>query len=222
MDRLAPEHPYPAAVHDVWETLLWTLHEGATVLSLNLHRYSVGGSSAGANLAAVIPQKLLGRADLRPKITLKLQLLVVPITDNTATVDNNPTWRDNEYTPALSALKMMWYRKHYLPNEATWGDVEASPLLLADELFADLPPAQILVGEVDVLRHEGEEYARKLRDAGVPAFVEVMKGMPHRKFSSDLCNLPSDVGEQPSWRWMLHWTKDSVRSTSCATASTRL
>ena len=177
----------------MWETLLWTLHEGATILNLNLHRYAVAGSSAGANLAAVIPQKLLGRADLRHKITLKLQLLVVPITDNTATVDSNPSWAYNEYTPALSALKMMWYRRHYLPDKNTWADIEASPLLLSDELFAGLPPAQIVVGEVDILRHEGEEYARKLRDAGVVANVEVMNGMPHRESNFALYRLPSNI-----------------------------
>jgi acetyl esterase/lipase len=165
----------------MWETLLWTLGEGSQILHLNLHRFAVGGSSAGANLAAVVAQKLLARPELQPKLTLKFQLLVVPVTDNTATVENNPTWRDCEHTVALPALKMMWYRKHYLPDRNTWGDVEASPLLLPAEKFAELPPAQILVGEVDVLRHEGEEYARKLREAGVAANVEVMKGMPHRE-----------------------------------------
>lgn len=151
------------------------------MLNLDLHRSSVGGSSAGANLAAVLAQKVLDKPELASRITLKLQLLTVPITDNTATVETNPTWREYEHTPALPALKMMWYRKHYLPDETRWAETEASPLRLPAEKFAKLPPAQILVGEVDVLRHEAEEYARKLRAAGVAADVEVMKGMPHRK-----------------------------------------
>lgn len=213
--RLAPEDPYPAAVHDVWETLLWTVSEGAHILNLNLHRYAVGGSSAGANLAAVMAQKLLSRPDIRSKLTLKLQLLTVPVTDNTATIENNKTWKDCEHTPALPALKMMWYRKHYLPDESTWADVEASPLLLPANKFAELPPAQILVGEVDVLRHEGEEYARKLQEAGVAADVEVMKGMPHRK-SRCKPQSSSDSPLQPSWPWTAFSTKGEGPSPSCA------
>jgi acetyl esterase/lipase len=155
--------------------------EGAAELNLDLARYTVGGSSAGANLAAVMAQKLLSRPEISSKLKVLFQLLVVPVTDNTATVETNPTWKDCEFTPALPALKMMWYRRHYLPDEETWTETDASPLLFPAEKFAELPPAQVLVGELDVLRHEGEEYARKLRDAGVPAEVEVMKGMPHRK-----------------------------------------
>lgn len=159
------------------------------MLNLDLNRYAVGGSSAGANLAAVMAQKLLLRPELRSKLNIRLQLLTVPVTDNTATVETNKTWKACEFTPALSAVKMMWYRNHYLPDPATWSDPEASPLLFPAEKFADLPPAQILVGELDVLRHEGEEFARKLHEAGVKADVEVMKGMPHRKLTfSSLCN----------------------------------
>jgi len=183
--RLAPEDPYPAAVHDVWEALLWTVSEGAQVLNLNLHRFAVGGSSAGANLAAVLTQKLLSRPEIHSQVTMKFQLLVVPVTDNTATVENNKTWKEFEFTPALPALKMMWYRKHYLPDINSWADTDASPLLFSADHFARLPPAQILVGEVDVLRSEGEEYARKLREAGVAVDVEVMRGMPHPFMAMD-------------------------------------
>lgn len=182
-NRLAPEAPFPAAVHDVWEALLWSVDDGASLLNLDLQRYSVGGSSAGANLAAVTAQRLVSRPDIGSKLTLRLQLLVVPVTDNTATVETNRTWKEMEFTPALSALKMMWYRKHYLPDPQTWTNPEASPLLFPEDKFGALPQAQILVGELDVLRHEGEEFGRKLRDAGVTARVEVMRGMPHRKLS---------------------------------------
>lgn len=182
MCRLAPESPWPAAVHDTWESLLWSIGEGAQLLNLDLNRYAVGGSSAGGNLAAVMAQKLLSRPEIKSKLKIRLQLLTVPVTDNTATVETNKTWKACEFTPALSAVKMLWYRDHYLPDPATRSDPEASPLLFPTEKFAELPPAQILVGEMDVLRHEGEEFARKLREAGVQADVEVMKGMPHRKF----------------------------------------
>jgi acetyl esterase/lipase len=182
--RLAPEDPYPAAVVDVWEALLWSISEGAVALKLDIQQYALAGASAGANLAAVMAQRLLSRPEVRSQIGIKLQLLVVPVTDNTATVDNNPTWKAYEFTPALSAAKMMWYRRHYLPNPKTWTEPEASPLLLSAKQFVGLPPAQILVGELDILRHDGEEYARKLRAAGVDVKLEIMPGMPHRECHS--------------------------------------
>lgn len=80
---------------------------------------------------------------------------------------------------------MLWYRRHYLPDQETWGSVEASPLFATDEVFTKLPPAVVLVGELDVLRWEGEEYARKLQGAGVEAKVELMKGMPHPFLAMD-------------------------------------
>lgn len=188
--RLAPEHPYPAAVHDSWEALLWTVTKGAQVLNLNVSKLAIGGSSAGGNLAAVMTQKALLLRQQRPSflsrdIEFLKQLLIVPVTDNTASVENNPTYKSSEHVPALPALKMLWFRNHYLPNRDTWVETEASPLLFPAERFADLPPAIVIVGQLDVLRHEGEEYARKLRDAGVEAKVEVMPGMPHPFLAMD-------------------------------------
>jgi acetyl esterase/lipase len=183
--RLAPERPFPAALHDSFETLLWTVRDGQTQLGLDLGKSSIGGSSAGANLAAVVTQRVASRPELAAKIAFRIQLLVVPVTDNTATVENNPTWREFEHTAGLSVSKMLWYRSHYLPDPTTRSDPEASPLLFPSEEFAMLPPAVILVGELDVIRHEGEEYARKLSDAKVAARLEVMQGMPHSFLALD-------------------------------------
>jgi acetyl esterase/lipase len=149
---------------------------------------------------------------------MKFQLLVVPITDNTATLENNSTWKDCEHTPALNPEKMMYYRDHYLPSKRSWTDIEASPLLLPTEQFAGLPPAQILVGELDILRHDGEEYARKLRKSGVAADVEVMKGMPHRKSGHAQDGSVTYLLSQLSCQWMPSLMKAVARSTSCATA----
>ena len=188
--RLAPESPYPAAVHDSWEALLWTVTTGAKILKLDVSKIAIGGSSAGGNLAAVMTQKVLSLRQQRPSflsqdIKFLKQLLIVPVTDNTASVDSNPTYKSSEHVPALPALKMLWFRNHYLPDRTTWTDTEASPLLFPAEKFSELPPAMILVGQLDVLRHEGEAYARKLRDAGVQAKVEVMPGMPHPFLAMD-------------------------------------
>ena len=183
--RLAPEHPFPAAVHDCFETLLWTVNEGQQTLHLNLSKAAIGGSSAGANLAAAISQRALGRSDLTQKLVLKKQLLVVPVLDNTATPETSPTWKEFEFTAALPAEKLMWYRRHYLPDQSTHIDPQASPLLFPAEDFGRLPPAVILVAELDVVRHEGEEYARKLKEAGVDVRLDVCRGMPHPFISHD-------------------------------------
>ncbi len=78
----------------------------------------------------------------------------------------------------------MWYRCHYLPDEKTWAEPEASPLLYQDG-WESQPPALIVVGELDVLRSEGEAYANKLRSAGVEADLKIMKGMPHPFLAMD-------------------------------------
>ena len=155
------------------------------MLNLDLSMVAIGGSSAGANLAAVMAQKAVLRSDLARRLALKMQLLVVPVTDNTATPETNPSWQEFEYTAALPAQKMLWYRHHYLPEPLLRKDHEASPLFFPCEHFGRLPPAVILVAELDVVRHEGEEYARKLRESGVDARLEVMAGMPHPFIAHD-------------------------------------
>ncbi|KAK6377325.1 hypothetical protein LTR64_000706 [Lithohypha guttulata] len=180
--RLAPEDPFPAAVHDSWEALLWTVSKGVQILNLNKDLVAIGGSSAGGNLAAVLTQKA---TELLPTLKFRVQLLIVPVTDNTAAVTTNATYKSCQFTAALPAEKMLWYRNHYLPDQTMWTALEASPLLAPLKTFAKLPPAVILVGELDVLRWEGEEYARKLNAAGVHAKVELMKGMPHPFLAMD-------------------------------------
>jgi triacylglycerol lipase len=180
-DSLAPENPFPAAVHDCWEALLWLVQQGPSALSINPSRIATGGSSAGGNLAAIMTHKAL---TLSPPVHFKAQLLSVPVTDNTALVSNNESYRLYEHTPALPALKMIWYRDHYLPNEADRTNPEASPLFYNGE-WAQLPPALVMVGELDVLRTEGEQYAAKLQKAGVEVDLQVMKGMPHPFLAMD-------------------------------------
>ncbi|KAF4119549.1 Acetyl esterase/lipase [Geosmithia morbida] len=178
--RLAPEDPFPAAVHDSWEAVLWTVGEGKDLLNIDTTKMATGGSSAGGNLAAVMCQRTVDRGTPR----FSLQLLSVPVTDNTADVTTSDTWREYQHTPALPAPKMLWYRKHYLPNEADWAHPEASPLFWQGDWSA-LPPACTVVGELDVLRGEGEQFSQKLRDSGVSAVVHVMKGQPHPFIAMD-------------------------------------
>ncbi|KIY01373.1 uncharacterized protein Z520_02925 [Fonsecaea multimorphosa CBS 102226] len=184
--RLAPEDPWPAAIHDSWEAFLWSTAaqgEARLDLDLDLNKVAIAGASAGANIAAVIAQKAVLRP--QPNVSIRSQVLVVPATDNTATPYSSPSWKAYEFTAHLPAKKMLWYRHHYLPNPADWSHCEASPLLAPDDVFARLPPAYIIVGELDVLRHDGEEYARRLQANGVAAEVCVMDGMPHPFLAMD-------------------------------------
>ncbi|RGP66600.1 triacylglycerol lipase [Fusarium longipes] len=178
--RLAPENPFPAAVHDSWEAVLWTIDEGKSLLGLDTSKLATGGSSAGANLAAVMCQRAADRGV--PKFSL--QLLSVPVMDNTADVGNNESWKENQHSPALPAPKMLWYRNHYLPNEEDRSNPEASPLFWKGD-FSKLPPACFVVGELDVLRTEGERFAEKLLESGVKAELNVMKGQPHPFIAMD-------------------------------------
>lgn len=162
--------------------LIWLRSTGHTLLSLDLSRVAIGGSSAGGNLAAVMCHKALAAPSIVPRFLV--QLLVVPVTDNTALPSNTLSWRQNEFTPALPSLKMLWYRKHYLPEEQTWSEPEASPLLYKSG-WEQQPPALVVVGELDVLRSEGEAYAERLSRAGVRAELKVMRGMPHPFLAMD-------------------------------------
>ncbi|KFA64294.1 hypothetical protein S40285_06055 [Stachybotrys chlorohalonatus IBT 40285] len=180
--RLAPENPFPAAVHDAWEAVLWVVTGAAEAQldsTLDLAKLSVGGSSAGGNLAAIMTQKALGHKEFDSQPGFCYQVLVVPVTDNTATVESSKTYKSHEYTAALPVEKMLWYRRHYLPNEADWKSPEASPLLASSEVFAKLPPAFVIVAGLDVLRWEGEEYARRMNMGGAKAEVHVVEGVPH-------------------------------------------
>lgn len=127
--------------------LLWARGRGARLLGLDAARLAVGGSSAGANLAAVVCQRVAARdGSGGGPPPLRLQLLSVPVTDNTADAASNPSWAANEHAPALPAAKMLWYRRHYLPRRDDWRHPEASPLLW-DGDWARLPPAVVVLGE---------------------------------------------------------------------------
>lgn len=181
--RLAPENPFPAPLVDCWETFKWMVDDGLKFLDINPGKIAIGGASAGANLAAVVAQKAASAPHRGHKFVS--QLLIVPVVDNTATVDNNPTWRELQFTASLTAAKMTWYRRHYLPHEEEWANPEASPLLSSHETLSRLPPTLILVAELDILRHEGEQYAQRLMEAGIPVDLRVMPGVPHPFIAMD-------------------------------------
>lgn len=146
-------------------------------------KLATGGSSAGANLAAIMCQRAADRPELG--LFFVSQLLSVPVADNSASPETKASWKENEFVPALPAAKMMWYRRHYLPNDKDWTHPEASPIFWAGD-WTKLPAAEVVLGELDVLRTEGEELAEKLVKAGkTSTTVTTMKGQPHPFIAMD-------------------------------------
>lgn len=173
--RLAPEHPYPAAIEDVTETLKWiNSDKGSSTLSINRTKIAIGGASAGANLAAVL---CLIALDL--KIPIMLQLLVVPVIDQTATVKT--VWSEHVHAPWLTPSRMTWYRDLYLPHAtpAKACEWQVSPCFAPEEALRRLPRTFFAIGGQDMLSTEGLAYAEKLKRLGVDVDVKVYEGMPH-------------------------------------------
>ncbi|MGJ5221836.1 alpha/beta hydrolase, partial [Bradyrhizobium oligotrophicum] len=156
--RLAPEHKFPAAVDDCVAAAQWVA-DHATALGIDASRLSVGGDSAGGNLAAVVA--LSARDGKGPK--LSGQVLIYPATDFTM---SHPSHSEPETSVLLTHSVIRWFRDHYLSSAADIHEWRASPAKA--ETLAGLPPAYVLTAGADPLRDEGDDYARRLREAGVP------------------------------------------------------
>jgi acetyl esterase len=167
--RMAPEHRFPAAVEDAWAVTTWAA-EHAGELGGRPGALAVGGDSAGGNLAAVCALRARDTG-----LPLALQLLVYPVTD--ADLDTS-TYREFAEGYYLTAYAMGWFWDHYLPQgEGDRFHPDASPLR-ADDL-SGVAPALVITAEFDPLRDEGEAYARRLEEAGVPVALRRYEGMIH-------------------------------------------
>ena len=133
-------------------------------------------SSSGGNLAAILALKA---AQLQPPIPLVFQLLIVPVTDNTASVETYKSWTENQLAPWLSPERMLWFRHNYLPNQEDWSKWDASPYLAPDDLLSKTPKAWIGVAELDILRDEAVQYGAKMSKVGIEVEIDVYKGAPH-------------------------------------------
>jgi acetyl esterase/lipase len=171
--RLAPEHPYPAAINDALESLRWVCDSGAKQFNLDLDRVAIGGTSAGSNLSTVLCLKAIYELNIR----ICFQLLIVPVIDNTATIDG--IWQQNRNAPWLTPTRMMWYRRMYIPNESDWTNWDASPHMAPEELLKQLPPTWIGISEQDMLAPEAHSFAKQLSSLQVPITVYEVKGGTH-------------------------------------------
>ena len=167
--RLAPEHKFPASVDDAWAATRWVAGH-ADALGVDARRLSVGGDSAGGNLAAVVA--LLARDAGAPAIAL--QVLVYPVTDLGAETKSYADLADGYM---LTRDSMRWFRAQYLTKEEDALDWRVSPIRATS--LAGLPPALVITAGFDPLRDEGEAYARRLREAGVSVDAVCFGGMIH-------------------------------------------
>jgi acetyl esterase len=172
--RLAPEHKFPAAVTDSYAATAWVA-SNAKKLGIDPKRISVGGDSAGGNLAAVVSLK--SRDQDGPAI--ELQVMVYPVTDLSSFA--TPSYQEFGENHYLTKSEMEWFRDHYLRSMEDARDPHASPLLTLD--LSGLPPALIITAECDPLRDEGEAYAKRLANDGVAVTYTCYPGMIHPFFS---------------------------------------
>jgi acetyl esterase len=166
--RLAPEHPFPAAVEDAIAAYRWAV-DNVERLAADPARIAVGGDSAGGNLAAAVC--LMARTAEAPSPAM--QLLFYPVAETAGTATSRQTFAEGFL---LTRGDMDWFEEHYLPPGADRSDPRIS-LLEAD--LSGLPPAYVATAGFDPLRDEGEELARRLREAGVRVALRRHPGLVH-------------------------------------------
>lgn len=150
--RLAPEHPFPAALDDCVAALTW-MNDRAGALGIDPARIIVGGDSAGGNLAAVIA--LLARNGAAPAVIG--QILIYPVTDQQQATESYRRYAEDF---GLTAQAMRWFRDHYLPQTENRSDWRAAPLTATS--VAGVAPAFVVLAGCDVLFDEGLAYAKRL------------------------------------------------------------
>jgi acetyl esterase len=155
----SPEAQYPVALEQAYATAQWITAHGAEH-RVDANRLAVAGDSVGGNMTAALTILAKERGDVR----FVHQSLFYPVTDAGQDTDS---YREFAAGPFLRASAMAWFWNAYLPDEERRSEITASPLRATTEQLAGLPEAFVVVDENDVLRDEGEEYARKLTEAGV-------------------------------------------------------
>ena len=171
--RLAPVHPFPAGLNDCYAAICWASAHTAN-LGARPGPVSIGGDSAGGNLAAAAA--LMARDHNGPEIAL--QLLLYPVTEPSM---SSASFNDNAEGYLLSKTMMAWFWDHYCPDIEQRNNPLASPLLAPD--LSGLPPAIVLTAEYDPLRDEGEAYANRMAEAGVAVEMRRYDGFIHGFFS---------------------------------------
>lgn len=177
--RLAPEHPFPAAVHDAVSAVRWASSQAVQLVGKEVPLI-VAGDSAGGNLAAVVSQIVRDEGGAQ----IAAQILIYPCTDGN--IDSESMTRFEP--PFLTRTELAWFYDQYVPNRSQRTEPRFAPLHAPN--LGNLPSAFVLTAECDLLCEEGELYARRLQDAGVTVKQERYLGTFHGFLSMDRGLLP--------------------------------
>lgn len=167
----SPEARYPVAIEESYATAKWVTENGAGK-GLDATRLAIAGDSVGGNMTAALT--LLAKERGAPEFAA--QVLFYPVTDASFDTESYHQFAEGYF---LRRDAMQWFWDQYTTDEAQRNEITASPLRASLEQLAGLPKALVITGEADVLRDEGEAYAKKLRQAGVPVTAVRYQGIIH-------------------------------------------
>lgn len=167
----SPEAVYPEAINQIYSVLKY-IYNNPTEFNIDNSKIAIAGDSAGGNMAAAITLK--SKNENGPDI--KFQLLLYPVTDAKMKSDS---YKEFENGPWLTKKSMEYFWKAYLNDKKQEEDIYVSPVYAEIDDLRGLPPALIITNENDVLRDEGEEYGRKLTEAGVSVMNVRINGTIH-------------------------------------------
>lgn len=180
----SPEAHYPTAVNQIYATTKWVSGHGNEI-GVDGKNLAVVGNSVGGNMTASVV--LMAKEKNGPAI--KLQVLLWPVTDANFETGSYKELGEGRF---LTRNMMIWFWDNYLPDKKTRKEIYASPLQASLEQLRGLPPALVQTAENDVLRDEGEAYARKLDEAGVQVTLTRYDGLIHDYgLLNPLANVPS-------------------------------
>ncbi|KPB74583.1 alpha/beta hydrolase [Pseudomonas cannabina] len=167
----SPEAHYPTAINQAYAATRWVAEHGKEI-NVDGKRLAVVGNSVGGNMAAVVA--LMAKDKGTP--ALRYQVLLWPVTDANFDTGSYDQYAEGHF---LTRNMMKWFWDNYTTDAAQRNEIYASPLRATTEQLKGLPPALVQTASADVLRDEGEAYARKLDQAGVPATAVRYNGMIH-------------------------------------------
>ncbi|MGP4087457.1 alpha/beta hydrolase [Streptomyces sp. KR55] len=168
---LSPEARYPVAIEQNYAVAQWVVQQGASK-GLDGSRLAVAGDSVGGNMTAALTLMAKERGD----VPLVQQVLFYPVTDAAFDTGSYHQFATGYF---LRRDGMQWFWDQYTTDESERAQITASPLRATTDQLTGLPPALVITGEADVLRDEGEAYANKLREAGVPVTAVRFQGIIH-------------------------------------------
>lgn len=193
----SPESRYPVTINEAYAATQWVAENGAQI-NVDGKRLAVAGNSVGGNMAAVVA--LMAKAKGTP--ALRAQVLFWPVTNANFENASYDTYANDHF---LTKNMMKWFWDAYTTDPKQRQEIYASPLLATPEQLKGLPPTLVQTAETDVLRDEGEAYARKLDAAGVNVVSTRYGGMIH---DFGLLNALSSV---PATRAALHQASEELK-----------